>query len=114
MKHAISLAKAKEMTARYRKEKENILAPASQGKDILSDSETFDAESIRAVLNQPGCKEFRIYFGMSENLKVHSIMVGVNDSGAEILEGENSIMEEGVTCPPYCPPPPPPPSLQYE
>lgn len=111
MKHSITLEQARQMTARYRNEKENLLNGNYNGRDILSNSETFDAESVRSVLNQEGCKDFRIYYGMDENMKIHLINIGVDEKGVEILEGENSILETGIQCPPICPPPPPPPNL---
>lgn len=99
------------MTALYRQEKENILSDGFKGKDILSFSETFDADSFQAVLDKPGCMKLRTYFGMSDDLKIHLITVGVNEKGEEMLDGDQSIMEEGATCPPVCPPPPPPNNL---
>ena len=114
MNHFISLEKAKEMTALYRKEKENILSDEYKGKDILSFSETFDADSFLAVLNKPGCTKLRTYFSMGPDLKIHLITVGVNAEGVEMLEGNESILEDGVVCPPICPTPPPPPTLNYD
>lgn len=114
MNHFIKLDQAKKMTALYRKEKENILNSEYKGRDILSFSETFDAESFRTLLNNTNCKKLRIYFGMSDDLKVHVITVGINDKGEEMLEGDQSILEEGASCPPICPPPPPPPTLNTE
>ncbi len=114
MNHFISLDQAKKMTTLYRLEKENILSDLYKGKDILSFSETFDADSFLAVLNKPGCKKLRTYFGMSDDMKIHLITVGVNEKGEEMLDGINSILEDGIICPPICPPPPPPHSLNYE
>lgn len=109
MKHLISLNQAKEMTAHYRKEKEVILGAPYQGKDILAISESFDAAVFNTVLNQPGCKSLRIYYGMSDDLKVHAIIVGVNEKNEDMLpaDGVNladpPIIEEGLRCPPICP-----------
>jgi hypothetical protein len=114
MNHFISLEQAKQMTALYRKEKENILSGGYKGKDILSYSETFDADSFLAVLNKPGCMKLRTYFGMSTDFKIHLITVGVNADDAEMLEGDESILETGALCPPVCPPPPPPDTLHYD
>ena len=114
MNHFIPLDQAKKMTKLYRQQKENILADEFKGKDILSFSETFDAESFRTVLSKPGCTKLRTYFGMSDDLKVHVITVGVNANDEEMLDGDQSILEDGIQCPPYCPPPPPPPSLNFE
>ena len=102
------------MTSLYRREKNNILNSEFRDREILPLSETFDAESFRVVLSNPECKSLRIYLGMNEDLKVRVITVGVNEKGEELLEGEQSILEEGATCPPLCPPPPPPPTLNYD
>lgn len=113
------------MTALYRKEKENILSEEFKGKDILSVCETFDAAPFLHVLNKPECKSLRVYFGMSDDLKIHTIFVGVtednqdmlpvavagttamaaNTGGTEDEEQGNIIIEEGVSCPPLCPDP---------
>lgn len=111
MIHFITLEAAKKLTAKYRAEKQNILNPQLLGKDLLSFSETFEADSFRALLDQPGVKNVRVYFGMDDNLKVHLVTVGVNATGEEILNGATSIIEDGLQCPPICPPPPPAPSL---
>lgn len=101
------------MTTRFRSNKNTVLATAYQNQDVIPNCETFDKESIESVLQQDGCTGFRIYYGMDENLKIHAILVGVNDNGADILPVENSlleedptgvILEEGQRCPPYCPP----------
>ena len=107
MNHFIPLDQAKKMTALYRKEKENILSADYKGKDILSNSETFDAEAFRTLLNKEGCKSLRIYFGMDDGLKVHLITVAVNEKGEEMLEGSDAAVEDGVLCPPICPTSPP-------
>lgn len=125
MKHFISLDKAKKMTALYRKEKDNVVHHEHTEKKILCLSETFDAESFRLVVNKTECTGVRIYFGMDDELKVHSIIVGVNAKNEDILpdtgasvnllstasdttdDGDTGIIEEGQTCPPYCPPPSP-------
>jgi len=113
MNHFISLDQAKQMTALYRLQKENILSDLFKGKDILSICETFDAAPFLTVLNKPECKSLRIYFGMSADLKVHAIVVGVNQNNEEMLQGD-SIIEVGAPCPPVCPTPPPPASLNFD
>jgi hypothetical protein len=114
MNHFIPLDQAKKMTKLYRQQKENILADEFKGKDILSFSETFDADPFRTVLNKQGCTKLRTYFGMSDDLKVHLITVGVNANDEEMLDGDDSILEDGVICPPTCPPPPPPDNLNTD
>lgn len=111
MNHLIPLNEAKEMTALYRANREKILSTDQQGKDILANCETFDAEAIQSVLKQEGCVKFRIYYGMKADLQVHAIMVGVNAADEDIIApGEAKLMsdpiiiEEGIRCPPQCPP----------
>lgn len=109
----ISLDEAKIMTARYRAEKENILAPEYKGKNILSICETFNRAEFDYVLAQEGCAGLRFYFGMTEELKVKVIVVGVTSDNKDILpsssvvlaegDGGKGIVEYGRPCPDYCP-----------
>jgi hypothetical protein len=113
--HFIPLTQAVEMTQRYRNEKENILKPEYQGKNILLICETFDRDAFDTLLAQAGCEKLRIYFGMDTTLKVKTITVGVNAQNEDMLPsgssltggGGNNIVEEGLPCPEWCPPPSP-------
>ena len=114
MNHEISLETAIEMTTIYRAQKEAILEPAHQNQNLLAISETFDATAIRKVLDQTGCASMRIYYGMDKDLKVHAIIVGVNESDEDMLPGvnlaggeEDVILEDAYRCPTHCPPPSP-------
>jgi hypothetical protein len=100
--HFISLQEAKSLTERYRNQKDAITAEGY--KESLSISESFDAEAIRAILNQTGCTGFRAYFGLNEENKVCLIFVGVNADNEDIINSnENSvIVEKGKLCPPNC------------
>lgn len=112
----ISLDQAKTMTALYRAQKENILAPQYQGKDILSTCETFDRSIFDTILAEKDCTYLRVYFGMDPDFKVKVILVGVDSQWQDILPAPSqepqdgvdggSIGEEGVPCPPWCPVPP--------
>ncbi len=111
--HSISLEKAVEMTTLYRENRNAILKEEYQLKDILALNETFNKEAIVALLQQANCVAFRIYYGMSEDLNVHAILVGVNEKGEDILpttstagvaEGDGDILEDASRCPNYCPP----------
>lgn len=115
MNHFIPLDQAKQMTGLYRQNRESILKPELQGQDLLSICETFDAASFRTVLEQQGCESLRIYYGMSDDKKVHAIIVGVNANNEDILPTvasgsgnttteESGILEVGIQCPPACPP----------
>ena len=101
----IDLAQAKELTKRYRENKAAMVT--NDFINSLCDAETFDASAIQAVLNQPGCVEFRAYFGMKEDKTVCLVFVGVDangkDIGATTKNGEEDvIVENGKQCPPYC------------
>ena len=113
--HFIPLSQAVEMTARYRLEIENILAQEYRNRDILAISETFSRDAFDALLAVPGCAGLRMYYGMDETLKVHAIIVAINDQNQDLLpaaplagnnaveDGDPPILEEGQRCPPLCP-----------
>lgn len=106
----ITLLQAKEMTQRYREQKDKMVQPPYENSLALS--ETFDASAILAILNQPGCVKFRAYYGLKADLNLCVIFVGVNDKDEDIIgllkgDGEDIIVDDGMRCPPYCPPPPP-------
>lgn len=113
--HFISLQTGIDMTTLYRQEKENILATAYKNQNILPLSETFERAAIDAILQQQGCTAFRIYYGMTENLLVHAILVGVNENNEDILPStqtsltneEDIICEQSIRCPEECPEPSP-------
>jgi hypothetical protein len=111
MDHFISLQTASDMTALYRANREQILKQSMQGQDILPVCETFDRAAFDTLLAKPDCKGLRIYFGMSEELKVHTIIVAVNSNDEDILpsatldgDDDDDILEKGNRCPPTCPP----------
>jgi hypothetical protein len=115
--HFISLLQAIEMTKKYRAEKENILAPEFRNRNILLTCETFDRNAFDALLSENGCMGIRLYFGMTENLQVRVVAVGVNEKNEDMLPAQrevitindeaNVIVEEGLPCPEVCPPPSP-------
>lgn len=105
MSSFITLEQAKDMTELYRAEKENILADEYKEQNILARCETFDKSQFTDILNQEACAAIRIYYGMDANLKVHAIIVGVDDNNADLLpSGNELIIEEGSRCPEDCPP----------
>ena len=110
MSHFITLAKARQMTATYRSQKNNILDPAFRDRKILPDCESFDRAAIEAILAQNECTEFRIYYGMDNELKIHAILVGVDATGEHILPADQDadaantqIAEMARRCPDDCP-----------
>lgn len=115
MSQFISLQQAIDMTTLYRQEKENILAIPFKGQNILARCETFDRVVFDTLLAKTGCAAIRIYYGMDTELKVHAIVVAVNDQNEDILptggmgsaamDGDGDIGEQAYRCPPECPPP---------
>jgi len=109
MSHTIDLQTAEQMTSDYRSNREAILTDQQKGKNILPICETFDKASFQSLINQTGCTGVRIYYGMDSGLKIHSISVGVNANGEDILPTKDGltdgeILENGNRCPDLCPP----------
>lgn len=116
--HRISLAKAKDMTLRYRRNRDTILKEEYQDKNLLAICETFTKESFDDFFSNDKCKGIRIYYGMNSDLLVHAIIVGVDDQNRDMLpmgsssmvkanaDGDEDppIVEEGHRCPDDCPP----------
>lgn len=92
MQHVISIQEAIDMTSRYQ-----VNVPAG-----MVNSETFGKESVLALLSQPGCASLRIYYGKQKDGTIHSILVGVDEQGADMVQSSNLILEEGTRCPPDC------------
>ena len=106
--HFITLKEAKELTATYMARKANILNPVYGALDILPNCETFDRAAIDAILAQTECTQIRVYYGMDANLAVHSIIVGVDANGDDLLPTDpdapnQQIMENAGRCPTICP-----------
>jgi hypothetical protein len=123
-KHSISLARLKELTTHYEKNKTKILKDEYHGNGTLPTCETFDRTAFDQLLAQEGCVGIRIYLGMDEDLNVKLIVVGVDGNNQDIrqstsnlrkVKNDNTIDEpvfafsDSLRCPPDCPPPPPPP-----
>jgi hypothetical protein len=109
----ITLAKAIELTTQYRTNKDTILDPKYRDSEIMPVCETFNRSAIEDLLSQ-GCVQIRVYFGMSLDLKIRLIIVGVNAQGEDMLppggtslDTDYYIVEDGIRCPVTCPPPSP-------
>jgi hypothetical protein len=118
MNQFISLQTAIDMTGLYRSACENILKPEYQNQGILAFSEAFERQAFDTLLAKENCAGLRIYYGMSEDLKIHAIIVATDGKGNDILPSGNSsanesddpdddIAENGIRCPDICPPPSP-------
>ena len=101
------------MTTLYRSQMGTILADEYKGQDILVKSEVFSRQQIEKLLTKPGCSQLRVYYGMSQDLRIHALLVGVNDKGEDMLNSssltnsEEEVIEDAMRCPPNCPPPSP-------
>lgn len=110
--HLITLTAAQALTAACRSNRNSILQSGYQDQDILPPSETFNRTDIDLLLAQDGCEAIRIYYGMDTNLKLHAVLVAVNEDNEDILPSqtinplslEDIIIEEGQRCPIICPP----------
>lgn len=108
--HLINLTVATDLTTRFRTNCNSILQTQYQSQDILPFSETFNRNDIELLLAQDDCEAIRIYYGMDSNMKIHAVLVAVNDVNEDILPStvlnaaDDIIVEEGQRCPIICPP----------
>ena len=105
MSQFISLQQGVEMTTLFRENREGVLAEEFQGRDLLPKSESIERELIEELLAQDGCTGIRIYYGMSEDNKIHALLVGYDANDEDILMAEDpKIIEQNSRCPADCPP----------
>ncbi len=111
--HFIALETAVEMTTRYRAQMTNILATGVRDQNILPICETFNREAFDKVLKNDNCVGVRLYYSMDENLRIHMIVLGVDEENKDILPADvdniemvtnRLIIEKGLRCPMDCPP----------
>jgi hypothetical protein len=113
MNQFITLTEAANMTALYRQNRESILQSSYREQAVLPLSETFDRAPFDTLLARPSCTGLRIYYGMDQDLKVHALIVGVDEDGRDLLPSTASsltatgdddyIIEHGNRCPDICP-----------
>jgi hypothetical protein len=114
--HRMPVSIASQWTSLYRENRNNILEPEYQNKDILCICETFNAKAVQEILNLPDCQGLRIYYGMdTNNATVHAILCGANSKGEDIYlpsidvnesshkEEVGYVLEDSNRCPPLCP-----------
>jgi hypothetical protein len=112
--HFITLAQFLAMKQLYGQNGQSILQPQFQNQQILVTSETFNSDIITAITNVTGYAGFRIYYGMSPDLKVHAMLVATDINGNDILPSGSSgtfapagggggvAGEDAQRCPPSC------------
>ena len=103
--HSISLADAIELTSRFRTNRTPDLPLA----------ETFEKDSVIAMLSVPNASRFRIYLGEKINGDICSVLVAADADGNDILPSSITvtadtdddpplILEDAFRCPDLCPP----------
>lgn len=101
--HAISLSEAIDLTTRFRANRTPNLAL----------SETFDKNSILAMLSVPDSTQLRIYLGEKVTGEICSVLVAADAAGNDLLPpissspdagGDVLILEDAIRCPQLCPP----------
>ena len=120
MTHQISVAKANDLIARFVANKEAIADGAFADKDVFSNSQTFEISSVVTMLAQTGTTGLRAYFGMYDETeetpreKRNKIVLvlcssDINNNDLNLAPDSDSkntiILQDGVTCPPFCPNP---------
>lgn len=89
MEQQISLATARDLVSRLK------AAPV----DGLPVSETFNAEIVRAILDNTGCTGLRIYPGKKADGSIVFVLAGADAQGNDLVE---VLGEDGFRCPPFC------------
>jgi len=87
----ITLDEASKLTKRYREK-------IKQGEALGG---LFWKNGLEKLLSQSNCVAMRYYYGINDDGKPVIILVGVNDSGDDIIDGV--LLEIGPLCPPFCP-----------
>lgn len=86
--HKIAITEARELVDRRRRAAEQ---PAG----------AFKREALERLLHQTGCAGIRVYYGMHPDGQPALVLVGVDEYGEEMLDGE--LAERSFPCPPFCP-----------
>lgn len=86
--HKIAIGEAREMVDRYR-------------RAVQRSGGAFKKSALERLLNQTDCVGMRIYYGMHPDGQPALILVGVDENGEELLDGE--LLEQNFPCPPFCP-----------
>lgn len=60
----------------------------------------FPRDVFERLLAQPGCAGIRIFFGRNERREHELVLVGVDQNGNNMIQGE--LFDFSLPCPPYC------------
>lgn len=86
--HKVTIGEARELVERRRRAFEQT-------------GGAFKKSALERLLNQTGCAGIRIYHGMHPDGQPALVLVGVDEYGEEMLDGE--LAERNYPCPPFCP-----------
>jgi hypothetical protein len=89
--HKISVADAATLTRQYQQTKEY-----ARPFPILA----FHRDGYARILNQSGCVAIRAYPGQHEDGALTLVLVGVDDKGNDMVDGE--LAQQPFECPPTC------------
>ncbi len=62
----------------------------------------YSKDSIQLLLDQPGCKGIRAYFGLNADKLPCLVIVGVDQYGNDQIGSTYNCMDTGQQCPPDC------------
>ena len=88
--HRITPAEGAALTRRHRR----------GGKPGEPKAFAFGRAALDAILAQDGCAGIRAYLGREEGGTPTLVLVGVDESGADLVAGE--VMNRSLPCPPFC------------
>ena len=89
---SITLTEASTLTANYRN--------ANDNETGLILGHFIGINKINLILAQEGCVGVRTYYGIDENGKKNIVMVGVDSSENDLIDGV--ILDKAINCPPHC------------
>lgn len=88
--HRVTASEAAALIRRHRRE----------GKPGEVRAFLFGRGALEAILGQAGCAAVRVYLGRDEAGATSLVLVGVDESGADLAAGE--VMNRSQPCPPFC------------
>ena len=89
--HVITLDQAQTMTHAFQN------ATQFQGLTVAS---MIDKDAYQLVMDQPGCVNIRTYFALNEAGTLTIVVVGVDASGADMMDGV--LLNRALNCPTTC------------
>lgn len=85
----IERADARRWTANYR--------ASGTGK---TNSHLFGAETVKQLLEQPGCVGLRLYYALNDEGQQQMLLVATDAEGSDLPESD--VLDKSMICPPDC------------